>query len=130
MLKSIGVVVGSYLLSVVLVLCSDPVLSRIFPGEFVRGQVPSNKALIASTAFFFIVSIFSAWVCARFAPAPASKHVLWFFVIGEVMGVVATLANWSKSLPHWYLISWLVAWPIACWIGLMLAGRRESRAVA
>ena len=46
MLKSIAVVVGSYLLSVALVLATDPLLSRLFPGDFVRGRVPSDPALI------------------------------------------------------------------------------------
>ena len=130
MLKSVGVVIGSYLLSVVLVLCTDPLLSRLFPGDFVRGHVPSNTALLASTVCFAIVAIFCAWVCARFAPDPAGRHVFWFFVVGEGMGLVATFLNWSKSFPHWYLVSWLIAWPIACWIGLKLAGRRQSPATA
>jgi hypothetical protein len=69
MLKSIGVVVGSYLLSVVLVLATDPLLSRLFPGDFVNGRVPSDNALMASTAMFVVISIFCAWVCARFARA-------------------------------------------------------------
>ena len=68
MLKSIAVVVGSYLLSVVLVLATDPLLSRLFPGDFVRGRVPSDAALVASTALFVVVSILCAWLCARFAP--------------------------------------------------------------
>src|SRR5215469_16174519 len=68
MLRSLAVVIGSYLLSVVLVIATDPLLSRIFPGDFVRGHIPSNNALMASTAFFVIVSILCAWVCARFAP--------------------------------------------------------------
>jgi hypothetical protein len=130
MLKSIGVVLGSYVLSVVLVLCSDPLLSRLFPGDFVRGQVPSNAPLVASTAFFVVISIFCAWLCARFAPSSPGKHVLWFFVIGEVMGIAATIPNWGKGWPHWYWLSWLISWPIACWIGLKLAGRRESQAAA
>ena len=130
MLKSIGVVLGSYVLSVVLVLCTNPLLSRLFPGDFVKGQVPSNTPLVASTAFFVVISIFCAWVCARFAPGNPGKHVLWFFIIGEVMGIVSIIPNWNKGWPHWYWLSWLIAWPIACWIGLRLAGRRESAATA
>ncbi len=64
MFKSIAVVVGSYLLSVVLVIASDPLLSRLFPDDFVKGRVPSNNALLASTAFFVVVSILCAWICA------------------------------------------------------------------
>jgi hypothetical protein len=128
MLKSIAVVLGSYVLSIVLVVCSDPLLSRIFPGDFVRGHVPSDTALMASTACFVIVSIFCAWVCARFAPAPAAKHVLWFFILGEVMGLAATVPNWSKGWPHWYWLSWLLTWPVSCWIGLKLAPRPADKA--
>ena len=124
MLKSIGVVAGSYLLSVALVLATDPLLSRLFPNDFVRGRVPSDSPLIASTALFVAVSILCAWLCARFAPGSAARHVLWFLVIGEVMGIAAVIPNWSKGWPHWYWISWLLTWPLSCYIGLLLARRR------
>lgn len=130
MLKSIAVVVGSYVLSVVFVLASDPLLSRLFPGDFVRGRIPSNTALLASTAFFAVISIFCAWVCARFSPGRAAKHVLWFFVLGEAMGLVFTIPNWNNGWPHWYGLSWLVIWPISCWIGLQMAGRPSAQAAA
>ena len=81
MLKSIAVVVGSYLLSIVLVLATDPLLSRLFPGDFEKGHVPSDTALMASTACFVVVSILCAWLCARFAAGRAARHVLWFFVL-------------------------------------------------
>jgi hypothetical protein len=126
MLKSIAVVAGSYVLSIVLVLGTDPLLSRLFPGDFVRGRVPSDNALMASTAFFVVISIFCAWVCARFAPSQAARHVLWFLIVGEVMGIAATIPNWSKGWPHWYWLSWLLTWPVSCWIGLLLARRRAD----
>ena len=127
MLKSIAVVAGTYLLSIVLVLATDPLLSRLFPGDFEKGHIPSNPALLASTVLFVVVSIVCAWVCARFAPQNPAKHVLWFFIIGEVMGIGATIPNWSKGWPHWYWLSWLLTWPISCWIGLMIA-RGKNRA--
>ena len=84
MFKSIAVVLGSYLLSILLVFATNPLLSLIFPGEFAKDHVPSNPALMASTACFVVVSIFCAWLCAYFAlrllrsgPPPA-RHVLWF----------------------------------------------------
>ena len=130
MFKSIAVVAGSYILSVVLVICTDPVLSHLFPGDFVKGHIPSNAALAASTAFFVVISILCAWICGRFAPSRPGRHVLWFFIIGEVMGVAATIPNWSKGWPHWYWLSWLFTWPISCWIGLMLSGRRDGQTSA
>ncbi len=126
MLKSIAVVLGSYILSVVLVILTDPLLSLLFPGDFVKGHIPSNTALMASTGFFVVVSILCAWVCARFAPNRPGRHVLWFFILGEVMGLGATIPNWSKGFPHWYWLSWLLTWPISCWIGLMLAPRSAA----
>jgi len=126
MLKSIAVVAGSYLLSVILVALTDPLLSRLFPSDFVRGRIPSTAPLIASTTAFVVISIFCAWLCARLAPGRAARHVLWFLIIGEVMGIVATIPNWSKGWPHWYWLSWLLTWPVSCWIGLLLAGRRSD----
>jgi hypothetical protein len=125
-LKSIAVVVGSYLLSVVLVIATDPLLSRLFPGDFEKGRIPSTNALLASTACFAVVSILCAWVCARFAPGSPARHVLWFFVLGEVMGIAAIVPGWNKGWPHWYGLSWLVIWPVGCWIGLKLTGRRAD----
>jgi len=126
MLKSIAVVAGSYLLSIFLVLATDPLLSRLFPGDFARGRVPSDTALIPSTALFVAVSILCAWLCARFAPRRAARHVLWFFIVGEAMGFGATIPNWSTGWPHWYWLSWLLTWPVSCGIGLLLAGRRAD----
>src|SRR5664279_1035306 len=124
MLKSVAVVIGSYVLSVMLVMGTDPLLSRLFPGDFVKGHIPSDTALMVSTACFFVVTILCAWVCARFAPGSAARHVFWFFVLGEVMGIAFTIAGWKSGWPHWYSLSWLVVWPVGCWIGLKLTGRR------
>jgi len=125
MLKSLAVVAGSYLLSVVLVLATDPILSRIFPGDFATSRVPSDAALIASTSLFVMISIFCAWLCARFAPGRAGRHLLWFFIVGEVMGIGSIIPNWNKGWPHWYWLSWLLTWPISCWMGLLLARQRR-----
>ena len=97
MLKSILVVVGSYVLSVVLVLASDPLLSAIFPGDFAHGHVPSSPALAASTGLFIVVSILCAWLCARFAPPRKARHVLAFAILGEAFGLAATIPNWSTG---------------------------------
>ncbi len=127
MVRSIAIVLGSYLLSVTLVLATDPLLSRLFPGDFVPGRIPSQSPLLASTALFVVISIFCAWLCARFAPTRNARAVLWFFILGEVMGVASVIPNWNKGWPHWYWLSWLLTWPISCWLGLRVAGRREGQ---
>lgn len=126
MWKSIAVVAGSYVLSVVLVFCTDPLLTRLFPGNFEKGHIPTSTPLIASTAFFFVISILCAWICARFAPSRPGRHVLWFLIVGEVMGFAFTIPNWNNGWPHWYPISWLLLWPLGCWIALLLAPDRTT----
>jgi hypothetical protein len=130
MFKSIAAVVGSYVLSIALVLATDPVLSRMFPGDYVKGHIPSNNALAASTGFFVVISVLCAWVCGRFAPNRPGRHVLWFFVLGELMGIATIIPNWSKGWPHWYWLSWLLTWPLSCGIGLLLSGRRNETSSA
>lgn len=124
MLKSAGVVIGCYVLSIILVLSTDLLLMRLFPGDFVDGRIPSDTALMTSTMLFFLVATFCAWLCARVAPGRAARHVLWFFIVGEAMGIVFTVLNWGKGWPHWYWVSWLLAWPVSCYVGLLLAKRR------
>jgi len=126
MLKSIAIVIGCYALSVVLVLCSDPLLSAVFPGDFARGHIPSDKALVASTACFVVVALLCAWLCTRYAPARKGRHVLAFMLLGEAMGVVATIPNWNTGWPHWYWLSWLVAWPVCCLLGYRLGARNVT----
>jgi hypothetical protein len=130
MIKSVAVVAGSYVLSVVLVMASDPLLSLFFPGDFVRGRVPSDAALAASTGLFIAVSILCAWVCARFAPGRSGRHVLALFVVGEAMGLGFTIANWNNGWPRWYSLAWLASWPLSCWIGFLLSGRKAPAPAA
>ena len=126
MLKSVAVVVGSYVLSVVLVLATDPILSRMFPGDFVRGHIPSDTALIASTVLFVLVSILCAWLCARFAPGRACTACALVLCRRRGNGHRRDHSNWNKGWPHWYWLSWLLTWPISCYVGLLLAGRRAE----
>jgi hypothetical protein len=121
MLRSSGAVLGSYLLSIVLVLATDPLLSRVFPGEFAKGHIPSSAGLTTSTVLFIVISVLCAWLCARLAPRSKGRHVVAFFILGEVFGVAATIANWSSGWPHWYPLAWLFSWPVSCWIGYRLA---------
>lgn len=126
MLKSLALVLGCYVLSVLLVLATDPLLSALFPGDFVAGRIPSDLSLASSTGLFIGISILCAWLCARHAPGRPGRHVLWFMVLGELMGIVATIPNWSKGWPHWYWLSWLLSWPLSCWLGLWLAQRQAA----
>jgi len=121
-LKSIACVGGSYVLCVVLVMLSNPLLGALFPNDFVHGKQIPDSLLLVSTAFFALASILCAWICAKTAPGKVLTHVIWFFAIGEIMGLATTPMNWGK-VPHWYSIAWLLLWIPAVWIGWKLARR-------
>ncbi|MGD0577750.1 MAG: hypothetical protein ABSC08_02355 [Bryobacteraceae bacterium] len=122
LLKSIASVAGSYILTIVLIILSDPLLHALFPKDYVAGKPIPDTLLGVSTAIFFVVSILCAWVCAKTAPGKVLTHIVWFFAIGELMGLVTTCVNWSK-MPHWYSIAWLLLWIPGVWIGWKLARR-------
>jgi len=120
-------VAGSYLLSVALVVVTDPLLSRLFLGDFIIGRVPSDAPLIMSTALFVVISILCAWICARFAPCHALRNMLWFFIVGEVMGIGAITPKWSKGWPQRYWLSWLATWPVSCCASRPVLNPRRRR---
>ncbi len=123
--KSMLSVLGSYVLSIALVAATDPLLHALFPNDYNRGQTIPDWLLWLSTALFTVISILCAWVCAKLAPSKVRMHVIGFFALGEVLGVVATALNWG-GVPHWYSIAWLVVWIPAVWIGWKLAGRSPA----
>jgi hypothetical protein len=123
--KSILSVLGSYALSVVLVMATDPLLNLLFPNDYKKGQTIPDWLLGLSTVLFTVISILCAWVCAKVAPSKVRAHVMALFALGEIMGLVFTVLNWGK-VPHWYSIAWLVVWIPAVWIGWKLAGRAPA----
>jgi|HubBroStandDraft_1064217.scaffolds.fasta_scaffold138540_2 hypothetical protein len=117
-LRSIAAVVVSYAVVYLFVVLSDPILTRLFPGQYVPGKVPPTFLLWISTGIFAIASILGGWLCVRMAPSRPNIHLLVLFVLGEAAGAVSAIMIWGKW-PHWYSIAWLIAWPICLWIGAL-----------
>jgi len=84
--------------------------------------VSSNPALITSTALFVVISILCAWLCARFASRRAARHGALVLHYCEVMGFF-NHSQLARAWPHWYWLSWLLTWPVSCWLGLLAARR-------
>jgi len=127
-LRSVASIVVSYAVVFVLVLISDPILNRLFPGQAAPGKIPPTLVLEISTAIFAVASILGGWLCVRLAPANTSLHLLILFILGEIAGAIPAFINWNNGWPHWYPISWLLAWPICLWIGGL--GRRTGTRTA
>lgn len=121
--RSAVAVALAYIVVFAIVMCSDPILSRIFPGQYVAGAVPPLFLLWTTTAIFALASILGGWICVRMAPSKPSTHLLALFILGEALGLVFTALNWGKW-PHWHSLVWLVVWPVCIWIGAL--GRRST----
>lgn len=130
LLRSIAAVVISYALIYALVWVSDPVLSRLYPGMLGPGQVPPVFLLRISTYIFAIASLAGGALCVRMAPTRPGLHLLILFVLGEIVGVGFSIANWNKGWPHWYSLVWLGIYPVCLWLGGMMRKRKEARTAA
>lgn len=129
-LRSVAAVVVSYVVVFVLVLLSDPLLTRLYPGLYVPGQVPPAFVLRMSTYAFVIASILGGAICVRMAPSRPGLHLFWLFILGEVMGLATTIANWNKGWPHWYSLAWLAVWPVSLFLGGLIKKRQDGKKAA
>jgi hypothetical protein len=116
LLRSVASVVLSYVVVYGIVFASDPVLTHLFPGQYVSGKVPPTFLIWISTAIFAVASIFGGWLCVVLAPSKPGTHLLILFVVGEALGIFFTVHNWGVW-PHWMSFVWLIVWPVFLWIG-------------
>lgn len=65
LMRSVGSILGSYILCVVLVILSEIPLKAAFPHECADIGTAPTRILALSTAIFFLVSILCAWICAN-----------------------------------------------------------------
>ncbi|HTX41542.1 MAG TPA: hypothetical protein VMD25_06920 [Acidobacteriaceae bacterium] len=124
-LRSIASVIVSYFVVYLIVVLTDPILSRLYPGVYVPNKVPPTFLLWIGTGVFAFASVVGGVLCVRLAPTHPGLHLLVLFVLGEAAGTASAVAIW-KTWPHWYSLAWLALWPVCLGIGA-LAGRRKSR---
>lgn len=125
-LRSVASVLVSYVVVYGIVILSDPVLMRLFPGQYVAGKVPPTFLLWITTAIFAAASILGGWLCLLMAPSRPGIHVAALFAVGEVLGIYFTWHMWGQW-PHWHSFVWLAVWPVCVWIGSSL--RRQPYAM-
>jgi nitrate/nitrite transporter NarK len=116
LLRSVAAIVASYIVVYGIVFASDPILALLFPGQYVSGKVPPTFLLWLTTAIFALASILGGWLCVLLAPTRPVLHLFVLFLVGEAIGIVFTVGNWSMW-PHWYSFVWLAIWPACLWVG-------------
>src|SRR5438094_704125 len=106
-LKGIGAVLAGFIAITVLSVGTDFVLEAL--GIF----SPVDKPLLfmpwmAAVALFYrgVFAVVGGYVTAKLAPSKPMRHVIILAVIGTVLGILGTAANWSKTTPStlWYPI--------------------------
>ncbi len=129
MLRSIGVVLTSYISIGFLVVATDYLLAAIRPGEYAKGQTAPLSYFVISLCTAPLYSVLGGYLCAWLASMKPWAHVLGLAVFGEMMGVVSTVVFWGKQ-PHWYALALLVLYPAAVLIGASMRVCRRATAVA
>ena len=124
-LKSIGAVLGGFLIVVILSVATDTVLEKagIFPppteGLFITWM------LVLAFAYRTVYTVLGGYVTASLASANPTKHVKILGIIGTIMGCLGIVAGWNLS-QHWYPIALAVASFPSVWHGGKLRIKNQN----
>ncbi|MBI5085773.1 MAG: hypothetical protein HZB13_14385 [Acidobacteria bacterium] len=128
MVRSILAVLAGWGTVGVLVVCTDLVMTKIFPDQYVAGKMPPDSLAALSLATSTLWSVVGGWVTARLAASKPWRHILGLFLWGELMGVVSAVMTWGL-MQHWYQIGLLLAWlPAVVAGGWIRVGKAPARA--
>ncbi len=107
MVRSIGSVVGGFILWTVLWLGSNSVISLSFPDSFnPDGSTDSVGILVLLLILSVVFSVLAGYVAARLAPRHATKHA---WILGGVLfavGLFVQIQFWDV-MPLWYHLGFL-----------------------
>jgi len=123
MLRTVLAVLLGWALVGGLVVCTDLVLMKMFPNDYVEGRIPPDSLALLSLGTGALWSVIGGWFCALIAKIRIWRHAIYLMVWGEIMGAVSTVMAWGR-IQAWYQIGLLVAWPIAVIIGAWIRTRQ------
>ncbi len=117
-LKSIGAVVGGFLVVVMLSTGTDWILERIglFPGPSADGLF-ITWMLVLAFVYRSVYAVLGGFVTAYLAPSHPMRHVYVLAFIGTIGGIAGVITGWELS-QHWYSIALAAtAFPLVWWGG-------------
>jgi len=126
-LKSIGVVIGAFVLVGALHVLTDMALeaSGLFPPQNTPEALGPGY-LGAAVVYRNLYNVLGGWVAARFAPRAPVGHAIALGLIGAAAATAGTIAMWHLGA-HWYPVTLAVLALPSCWLGGWLAaGRRKA----
>ena len=127
-LRSIGAVIGGFLVLAVLSTAMDTALEKtIWPG--LAQAHASTGVWIFVTFYRAVFSIFGCYIAARLAPSRSMAHALALGVIGVILSSLGAYVMWSLGT-HWYPIALIVIALPCAYIGGWLYERSRGNAAA
>ena len=126
MLRFIASVAAGYLGTGVLIVLTDLAFAALTPG-FKSISPPPLYYFVTSLVTDTVYSVAGGYLCAVIARAAARKAAIGVIVVGELMGLVSTVALWGTA-PHWFSLGLLAIYPPAVWIGAQLRLRSNAAA--
>jgi hypothetical protein len=105
-----GIVVGAFLS-----VATDAVLSAL-------GWIPlSNDVwwmLQVALTYRAVYTVLAGYVTAGLAPNRPLGHAVTLGVIGVIVTIIGTIANWDRSLGNaWYPVALIIITLPCCWLG-------------
>lgn len=129
-LKSTGIVLAGFILTLVLTMGTDTVLENtgIFPTVAYQQQFGFNVLWMNLLAIFYrvIYTILGGYITAKLAPNKPMRHVIALGILGTVIAIVGNIAvsmipATKNVLPLWFMVALvLMAFP-GVWYGGKLA---------
>jgi MFS family permease len=126
-LKSIGAVLGGFVVVAILSVVTDAILERV--GIFPPQTTPEAYAqwmLAVALAYRSVFTILGGYLTARWAPSNPGKHVFVLMILGLIGGVLGAAANWNLG-NHWYPVALAVTGPLFVLLGGKLYHPKFSR---
>ena len=118
MWRTLVAVLAGWVLVGILVVLTDSILMKVFPKDYVAGQMPPDHLTAISLITATLYSAAGGWLTARLARSRPWLHAGYLIVWGETMGLVSLALTWGQ-IQLWYQIGLLVLWPAAvaagCW---------------
>jgi hypothetical protein len=127
MLRSVAAVVFGYLITGLLIVITDQIFELVIPG-FKQMAMPPDSYFAISIVTDALYSAVGGWTCASIAKTRIRDHVLALIVLGELVGVVSTVALWN-TVPHYFSFALLAIYPPAVWLGFKLKKANPDAAV-
>lgn len=119
MLRSIGAVLAGWGVVGILVILTDAVLMKLFPHDYVAGQMPPDRLALVSLATGTLYSVAGGWVTARIAAYKPWTHAVALALWGETLGLISTMMTLGQ-IQLWYQVGLLVLWApavaLGCWL--------------